>query len=145
MLNDAQELHSSKSFGNTLIASLLTSEVYRRKISFSCSTHSRTSELVRAPTKIQQIKCCNDLISLSDQITSCYSTFTHPAEETNAIYDILKGCHGRTHKAEVVSTIARGWNVVCRPHLLPHWAYNLPTCCSIQQIPQPLRRRNTSN
>ncbi|EKM76801.1 hypothetical protein AGABI1DRAFT_108633 [Agaricus bisporus var. burnettii JB137-S8] len=47
-----------------------------------------------------------------DQITSCYSTFTHPAEETNAIYDILKGCRGRTHKAEVVSTIARGWNVV---------------------------------
>ncbi|KAF7763518.1 hypothetical protein Agabi119p4_8055 [Agaricus bisporus var. burnettii] len=47
-----------------------------------------------------------------DQITSSYSTFTHPAEETNAIYDILKGCRGRTHKPEVVSIIARGWGAI---------------------------------
>lgn len=62
----------------------------------------------------------NDLLKLMDiftharmdQITSLTSTFSYSPIDTEAFYDLLKGCRGRTHEPEVISTIARAWNII---------------------------------
>lgn len=70
------------------------------------------------PSRIQRVNFRDSLVALLDQITSCYSAFSHSAAETQAIYDVLERCRGRTHEPEVVGTIARGWHAVCKLHLL---------------------------